>query len=205
MKLHFTYNLPDLAQSLSLAKQTAEHADVIGIGSLLLLAEGVRAVKEFKKAFPHKPLCAEAKITERADEAVMLLAQAGATHITVLAGAFYNSIKKAVETAHRLDVKVILDLLDAPSLGQTAMDAKSLGADILILHRSPGEEMSELDNEWQNVRDNSTLPVFITGKIDETTIAQIVALKPQGIIVSTLLAKSDNPAKTAAHLRSFLV
>ena len=50
IKLHFTYNIADLAQAIKIAEQTAEYADIIGVGSLLLFKEGVGAIKAFKNA-----------------------------------------------------------------------------------------------------------------------------------------------------------
>lgn len=209
MKLHFTYNTTDLNNALTLADQTAEYADSLGVGSLLLFKEGTRAIKEFKGRFPNKEIFAEAKITEKADEAVAMMAQSGANYISILAGTLNHTIKKAVATAKNFDTKIALDLLDAPSHGQSAMDAKSLGAHLLILHRPHGQEKesnseSDWPAVWYNVKDNTTLPIYITGKIDETNIQQTISLKPQGIMIGTALAKADNPAKMAHYFRSLM-
>jgi 3-hexulose-6-phosphate synthase/6-phospho-3-hexuloisomerase len=205
MKLHFTYNLPDLTQALTIAEQTAEFADILGIGSLLLFKEGVKAIKTFKATFPNKAIFAEAKITEKADDAIAMMAQAGASYVSVLAGTFHSSIKKAVSAAQGFDVQVALDLLDAQSLGQTALDAKTLGVHQLILHRPPRpEQIAELEAEWHNVRENTKLPIFITGKIDETNIQQVLTLKPQGIMIGAAITKASNPAKAAHFFRSIV-
>jgi len=205
MKLHFTYNFSDLAQAIKVAEQTAESADIIGIGSLLLFKEGVKAVKTFKASFPNKDLFVEAKVVEKADEAVTLFAQAGATYISVLAGTFNTSIKKAVATARRFDVKIALDLLDAPSLGQSAMDAKALGVDLLILHHAPHmEERSEIDSVWHNVRDNTNIAVFVTGKIDASNFQQVAALKPQGIMVGSPVTRAESPTIAAQSFRAMM-
>jgi len=205
MKLHITYDLSDLSQALKIAEQTAEFADIIGIGSLLIFKEGVKAIQTFKAAFPNKPLFAEVKISEKADEAIALIANAGASYITVLAGASHHTIKKAVDAAKGLDVKIALDLLGAPSIGQSALDAKTLGAHVLILHRPPTtDEETDLDAEFSNVRDNSQLPIFITGKIDESNIEKIRDLRPQGIMIGAAITKADNPAKAAYNFKMLL-
>ena len=202
MKLHFTYNLPDTAQALKLAEQTAECADVLGVGSLLLFKDGVKAIQAFKTAFPNKEIFAEANLVEKTDLAVALMAQAGASYISVLAGTFNQSIKKAVEAANRLDVKIALNLLDSPSIGQTAMDAKTLGVHLLIMHQAPSpEEREHMQEEWRNVRDNTKLPIFITGKIDQTNLTEIIDLKPQGIMIGAAVTKAENPSRAAHMLR----
>jgi 3-hexulose-6-phosphate synthase len=205
MKLHFTYNFSDLAQAIKIAEQTAEYADIIGVGSLLLFKEGTKAIKTFKAAFPNKDIFAETKIVEKADEAVTMMAQAGATYISVLAGTFNASLKKAVTTARRLEVKIALDLLDAPSMGQAAMDAKTLGADLLILHNAPHQDDTvDIDSVWHNVRDNTTVSIFVTGKIDLSNFQQVAALKPQGIMIGSPVTQAENPGQAAQLFRSMV-
>jgi 3-keto-L-gulonate-6-phosphate decarboxylase len=206
MKLHFTLNLPDMDQALTIAKQTAEYADILGVGSLLLYKEGIKAIQTFRATFPNKEIFAEARISERAEDAVSMMATAGANHISVLACAPQSTIKKAVEKAKDFDVKIALDLLGAPSLGQIAMDAKTLGITTLIVHRplTKQGDMAELDAEWHNVKENTKLPIFITGKIDESTIQHILSLKPSGIMIGTAITKADNPAKAAYFFKSLI-
>lgn len=205
MKLHITYDFSDLSHALKTAEQTAGVADIIGIGSLLIFKEGVKAVQSFKSAFPNKPLFVEIKISEKADEAVALMANAGANYITVLAGASVHTIKKAVDAAKNFDVKIALDLLSAPSLGQSAHDAKTLGAQLLVLHRCPGlDHENELEAEFREVRDNTQLPIFITGKIDESNIEKIKELNPQGVMIGASITKADNPSKAAHYFKTIV-
>lgn len=205
MKLHITYNFSDMAQAIKIAGQTAEFADILGVGSLLLLKEGVKAVKTFKASFPNKEIFVEAKICEKGDESITMLAQAGANYISILAGAYHNTIKKAINAAKNYDVKIALDLLDAPSIGQSAMDAKTLGAHMLILHRPASEdELAELESEWENVRENTNLPIFITGKINQENISTLLDLRPQGIMIGAAITKADSPAKSAHYFKSLM-
>ncbi len=205
MQLHITYNFADLNQALNVAQQTAEYADILGIGSLLLLKDGVKSIKAFKTAFPNKAIFAESRLSEKADQAVTMMAQAGANYVSVLACCFHSTIKKTVETAKSFDVKVALDLFNAPSTGQSAMDAKMLGVHLLLLHRLPhADESIEIEAEWHNVRDNSKLPIFITGKIDEENFTKIIALKPQGIMIGGAITQAENPAKAAHYFRSLM-
>ncbi len=206
MKLQISYNIPDLNQAIETAHQTAEFADIIGIGPLLLFKEGVRAVKLFKSTFPNKEIFVEAKIIEKAPDAVSMLAQAGASYISVLAGSLYSTIKKAVETAKLFDAKIGLDLLDAQSIGQSAHDAKIMGVDLLIMNRFPHklDEALEIESEWHSARENTNLPIFITGKIDKSNIQQIIDLKPQGIMVGSAITRASSPKQEAYYIKSLL-
>jgi len=205
MKLHISYNFADLAQAIDVAKQTSEFADILGIGSLLMFKEGINAIRTFKTTFPDKDIFVEAKIVEKATEAVTLFAQAGANYVSVLAGTYHSTIKKAVDTAKTFDMKVCLDLLDSHSPGQSVVDAKTQGVYGIIMHRGPSSDESfDLESEWPNVRDNTNLPVFIGGKIDESTFEQVIGLKPQGVIIGSAITKAGNPAKMAQYFKSLI-
>jgi 3-hexulose-6-phosphate synthase len=205
MKLHISYNIPDLAHALDIAQQTAAFADILGVGSLLLFKEGVNAIKTFKKTFPDKEIFAETRISEKAEESVTMFAQAGASYISVLAGSYHSTIKKAVDAAKKFDAKIALDLFNASSTGQSALDAKTLGIHLIILHRTLiTDESAEIESEWRNVKDNTKLPIFITGKIDQTNFQQILELKPQGISIGSAITQSENPAKMASFFKSLM-
>jgi 3-hexulose-6-phosphate synthase len=206
MKLQISYNFPDIQQAIEIAQQTAEFADIIGVGSLLLFKEGIKAIKLFKSTFPNKEIFAEAKIIEKAQDSVTMLAQAGARYISVLAGSPHNTIKKAVETAKLFDAKIALDLLDAHSIGQSAHDAKTIGIDMLIINRIPhipGTNL-EVESEWHSARENTALPIFITGKIDKSNIQQIIDLKPHGILIGSAITRANSPKQEAYNIKNLL-
>ena len=205
MKLHISYNFSDIAQALEIAEQTAPYADILGIGSLLLLKEGVKAIQIFRAAFPNKELFVESHLIEKGHDSVVMLAKAGANYISILAGAPLTTIKKAVETAKNFDVKIALDLLDSQSAGQSALDAKTMGVNLIVLQRAHAEDdAAEIENGWHNVKDNTKLPIFITGKVDESSIEEIMLLKPQGIMIGTAITKADNPAQKASYFKSLV-
>ncbi|MFA6263115.1 MAG: hypothetical protein WCW33_03640 [Candidatus Babeliales bacterium] len=205
MKMYFSYNLPDLSLALAIAAQTAEFSDILGVGSLLLFSDGIQAVKSFKAQFPTKDICVEARVSEKAREAITMMAQAGATYVSVLAGTWPATIKKATEIAHAYNIKIGLDLIDAPSGGQAALDAKAQGVDFLIMHRhSEITEDSDFETDWHNIRDNSDIPIFVTGSIDASHMQQIMDLKPQGIMIGSAITKSENPAHVARTLHALI-
>ncbi|MFA6527793.1 MAG: orotidine 5'-phosphate decarboxylase / HUMPS family protein [Candidatus Babeliales bacterium] len=198
MKLVISYNIPNLAKALELAQQTASYANIIGLGSALILKEGVHALTEFKTAFPSKELFVEAKIIEKAEECVTMFASAGASYLSLLAGAHTSVIKKAVTSAKNCGLKLALDLVDAPSMGQSALDAKMLGVNSIIAHRGQSqEEISYLENNWLSIAENTNLPLFISGKIDENSLQQVIDLKPFGIIIGSAIIKANNPVDKA--------
>jgi 3-hexulose-6-phosphate synthase len=199
MKLQIAFDLTDLDKALALAEATQSSSDIMEVGSLLISKQGVLAVERFKNSFPHKIIFADAKILDRSKDAVTLFAQAGADWITVMAGANKNTIHTACTTAHELGKKIVLDLLDASSLGQSALEAKSLGVDALIIHKTPEDDQVTFADRWEMVKGNTSLPIYILPWITRDTITDIRSLKPAGVIIGPAITQAQDPQQEAAY------
>lgn len=205
MKLQISYNFTQLTTALEVAKKTATYADIIEIGSSLLFAEGLRVVRAFQEQFPNKPICVDTKIIEAAQDVIKMGAYQGATYFTVLAGASSHVIKNSAMAAHGQRAMIMLDLIDAPSTGQSAMDASILEADYLLFHRTmPSLGIAELHDEWLQVKGNTTVPIFIAGKIDRASLIHFYNLKPAGMIIGNAITHADNPESEAQHFKSII-
>lgn len=203
MKLQISYNFDDLEHALEIAETTFNFADIIEVGSLLIFKEGINAIQVFKKNFPRKPLFANVKISENVQASVELVAGAGATMISILGGIPQNTVKKATEIAHKLDVKIVLDVFDMQTAGQVALDSKTLGIDAILLHQPPHPfDVTDFASHWQSVQANTELPLFITGNVDRSNINYIKNLKPACIAIGSGITKSDNPASEAQFFKS---
>lgn len=184
MKLQISFDLLDLDKSLALATDIQQHIDIIEVGSLLLYKYGEQAIEKFRETFPQKIILANVRIADRGKEAAKIALQAGADWVTVLAGTSRNVIHTVCTTAHDLGKKVMLDLIDASSLGQSALEAQSLGVDALIFPRPLDESPTLSLEQWDIVKGNTRLPIFISAPVTRETIATILPLKPNGIIIS---------------------
>lgn len=205
MKLQIAFDLTDLDQALTIASEVEEFADIFEIGSILIFKHGENAIKQFRAKFPSKTILADLKIIDRGKEAAQVAISAGADWVTVMAGTDRNVIHTVTSTAHEMGKKVMLDLLDASSLGQAALEAKSMGIDALIFHR-PADEDAQLTflDRWDMVRQNTQLPVFVSATIDHDNIHEIIAIKPSGIVISKSITHADNPKAEAQFYRNLL-
>lgn len=198
MKLQISFDLTDLQKAIDIALQVAPFATVLEIGSLLLYKHGTLSIETFRSHFPNATILVDAKISDRAKEAVKVLASAGADWITVMAGTTSNVIHSACTAAHELNKKIMLDLLDASSLGQSALEAKSLGVDALLFHTPHDEETSlTFLDKWDIVRGNTPLPIFVSGKISRDIIDKFLTIKPNGIVIGKSIIEAENPAQEA--------
>jgi 3-hexulose-6-phosphate synthase len=203
MKLQISFDIIDLDKALELAKQVAHHTDILEVGSLLLYTHGVEAIKKFRAAFPSVVLIADVKIVDRAKDTVAVMSKAGADWITVMAGTQKEIIHSACSTAHSMDTKVMIDLLDASSPGQSALEAKSFGGDALVFTSLVSDEDFHIFiDHWTMVKQNTTIPVYLSGRVTNQILANIEQINPDGLIVSI---SSEEQIKDIIALKERLV
>ncbi|UNE35419.1 orotidine 5'-phosphate decarboxylase [Vermiphilus pyriformis] len=205
MKLQIAFDITDLERALDIAHKVSEYTNIIEIGTPLLYTHGIKAVEKFRNAFPKKALLADTKIIDRSKETITAFAHAGADWMTVMAGTSKNVIHTACTVASSLNKKIMLDLLDAGSLGQSAMEAKNLGVDALLFHEPYDEQESLLLlDKWEMVRGNTTLPIFVSAKIKRETINSIISIHPDGIVIGRAIVEADNPVQEAEYFYNLI-
>jgi 3-hexulose-6-phosphate synthase/6-phospho-3-hexuloisomerase len=121
------------------ALQTAEMAlragvDWLEAGTPLIIAEGMHGVRALRQAFPDVPIVADLKTMDGGWLEAELMAQAGATHVVVMARAHVETIKVVVKAGKDLNVKVMGDNLGCPDMVEGAKLLEDLGCDYVIHH-----------------------------------------------------------------------
>lgn len=113
----------------------AEAVDVIEAGTLLICAEGVQAVGQLRRRYPHKPLVADFKIADAGRALGKLILQQGPDYLTVSCAAD-NGTKLAVkQEAEGCGAKVQLELYGHWDL-RDAAEWKGMGITQVIYHHS---------------------------------------------------------------------
>lgn len=200
MKLQISFDLIDLDKAIAIGSEVAQYADIIEVGTILIYHHGIAAVRRFKDAFPDKIIFADTKIVDRGKEVAELFADAGADWITVMAGTSHHVIHATTTVAHNANMKVMLDLIDSNTVGQSALEAKNLGADALLFHQpySETESLVFLD-KWDMIKGNTNLPIFVSAKINRDNVDKIIALRPDVIIVGLSITDAEDAAQEAQY------
>ncbi len=200
MKLQIAFDVLDLEKCLDIAKSVENYADSFEIRSSLLLKHGIYVIEKFKTTFPNKELFVETQIVSHAQDVVPMCLKAGADWISVMAGTTQEMIHGVSILASQQKNKfVTVDLLDASSIGQAAMHAKRLGADAILYHNiyDHQDEASFAMEEWDDLRGNTNLPIYITSNIDRNNINFIISLNPDVIVIGKTITTMINPAEEA--------
>lgn len=200
MKLQISFDFTNIGEALNVAREVVDLCDIIEIDTMLLQACGSEGVRAIREAFEKKTLLVDTKLVDCAESIIPVLAQAGADWITVLAGSSQEGIRAICKEAQKHNLKVLLDLIDASSKEQSALEAKSLGAHALLFHHPYDTDASLIFlDKWQMIKENASLPIFISAHINRTNFEQIVDLKPYGVIVGKSITKAENPALEAEY------
>ncbi len=201
MKLQIAFDIPDLEKCLSIAKQVEPYADRFEVCSILLYKYGVEAIQQFRKNFPEKEILAETQIVERGKDITNLCLDAGADWVTVMAGANKQVVHNVCSAAGSKR-KVMLDLSDTTLLGQACMDAQTLGVDGILFHKPQEQDVQPVVtiDQWEIVRGNTKLPIYIAANFNKETIQRVILLKPDGIVISSTITQHESPEQEAKYI-----
>jgi len=125
--------------SIDEALSTAEMAlragvDWLEAGTPLIIAEGMNGVRALRQRFPTVPIVADLKTMDGGYLEARLMAQAGATHVVVMAQAHEETIKCVLKAGRDFGVKVMGDNLACPDMVAAARILEELGCDYVIHH-----------------------------------------------------------------------
>ena len=125
--------------SIDEALETARIAVRAGVdwleaGTPLILAEGLRAVRELRRAFPDHPIVADLKTMDGGYLEAEMMARAGATHVVVMARAHPATIKQVVAAGRDFNLAVMGDDLGAEDKPAACRMMQALGVDYIIHH-----------------------------------------------------------------------
>lgn len=113
----------------------ADEVDIIEVGTILCVAEGVRAVRDLKALYPDRIVLADAKIADAGQILARMCFEAHADWITVICCADINTTKGALAVAKEFDGDVQIELTGFWTWEQ-ALEWRQTGVQQVVYHRS---------------------------------------------------------------------
>jgi len=128
-------DLRSIPEAIELARiAVAAGVDWLEAGTPLIISEGRHGVSALRNAFPTHPVVADLKAMDGGRSGVEMMAQAGATHIVVMARAHPETIKAAVQAGREQNVRIMGDTLASPDKVAAARLLEELGCDYVVHH-----------------------------------------------------------------------
>lgn len=205
-RLQLALDTLDLVSALAPLQQAAPFLDVIEVGTILCLAEGMHAVRIIRSLFPQKTILADVRIAEAGGLIAKLAFDAGANWVSVVSGATLNTVEAVVKEAEKREGEVQIELFDGWTL-EDARQWRSLGVRQVITHRSRDlEAKGELtwsERDFDEIRHLADMGfhVTVTGGIAMKDIPLFAGVPVFVFIVGRGIYKAQDPGIAAKSFR----
>ncbi len=206
-RLQIALDKTDLPSALSPLQKASPSIDIIECGTVLILAEGLRAVREIRALFPEKEILADIRIAEAGKLLSQMAFEAGASLVSVVAGASMTTVRQVCAVAAEHGGEVQVELADEWYDADRARQWREAGVAHVIVKRSRDREAAG-DLSWgpDDIARVDELAgmgftVTVTGGITAEDL-DVFAGHPVGIIIAgRSVAGSDDPLAAANELQ----
>ena len=206
-KLQLALDTLDLPSALGPLQKASPYLDVIEIGTILCLAEGMRAVRIIRSLFPEKILLADVRIAEAGGLISKMAFDAGANWVSVDSGATMTTVEVVAREAQKNKGEVQIELIDGWTMEQ-AREWRNLGIEQIITHRSRDSEAkgdltwSERDFNEIRMLAEMGFKVTVTGGVGLSDIPLFAGVPVYVFIVGRGIYKADHPEIAARSFRN---
>lgn len=207
LELQLALDLVNIPEAKALVKEVEAYIDIVEIGTPVVINEGLHAVKAIKEAFPNLKVLADLKIMDAGGYEVMKAVEAGADIVTVLGVAEDSTIRGAVEEAAKTNRKILVDMISVKNIEERAKELDALGVDYICVH-SGYDTQAEGKNSFEELtaikRVVKNAKTAIAGGIKLSTLPEVIAAKPDLIIVGGGITGHDNIQTAASQMRQLI-
>lgn len=205
-------NIDEALETATIAVEAG--VDWIEVGTPLVLAEGLHAVRSLRREFPDHPIIVDLKTMDGGYLEAEMMADAGADAVIVMGRAHDATIERVVEAGKDFNMLVMGDDLGARDYVEEARRLESLGVGMLIHHigydhrnKHRDEHLSPL-TALESIVCETTLPVQAVGGLsidDAATCVQagapIVVFGAPLVIDGEAFTASENSEALLQTLR----
>lgn len=193
----------DLKRAIKCAKEAASSVDWIEIGTPLIKAEGMNAVREACRLFPKHQIVADMKTMDAGRTEVEMAAKAGAGIVEILGAASKSTIIECIKAGKNYGTKILVDMIEVQNIEEKIKTAESAGADYIGIHTPIDSQMrgEKPFEKLKKIRQLSKLPLAAAGGINSETAADAIRAGAGIIIVGGAITKSVDPGLAAKKIR----
>ena len=205
IKLQVALDFLELDRAMNIAQlAVAGGADYIEAGTPLIKSEGLDAVRQLRKLFPHNKIVADMKTMDAGRIETEAAAKAGADFITVSATASISTIEECVESAKHYGIKIIVDLLGVKDINQFVEISDDLGLDCLNVHCPIDAQMTGDDplKTLKSIRSLTDLPISVAGGLNSESAAHAAEAGADIVIIGGAITKAHDPKRATEEIRT---
>lgn len=133
--VQLSLDLIDLHEALDTAEIALRAGvDWLEVGTPLIIAEGMRGVRELRSRYPNVPIVADLKIMDGGWLEAEMAAKAGASMVVVMGQAHEETVELVVKAGRDFGAKVMGDNMAMPDPIEGARRLEQLGCDYIVHH-----------------------------------------------------------------------
>jgi 3-hexulose-6-phosphate synthase/6-phospho-3-hexuloisomerase len=180
--------------------------DWLEVGTPLIKSEGLEAVRELRRQFPHISIVADMKIMDAGRIEVESAAKAGANIVDVLGAASDATIRECIQAGKNYGAKIVADLIAVNDPVSRGRKIEEFGADYITVHCSIDEQMEGKDPfaVLRKLTEAVSLPVGVAGGVNSETAASAIEAGASIIIVGGAITKAIDPREAAATIKQVM-
>ena len=204
--LQLALDTRDLPTALAPLQAAAPHIDIIEVGTILCLAEGMGAVRIIRSLFPYKTILADVRIAEAGGIIAKMAFEAGADWVSVVSGAAPSTAEVVYDVARQHGGDVQIELSDGWTWEQAAR-WREIGIDQAIIHRSRDAEaqgqLAWARADLDNIRRLADMGyrVTVAGSVKAADIPAFSGIPVFIFIAGRAIRNAPDPARAAANFQ----
>jgi len=202
--LQLALDFVDLHRALGVAREAVRGGvDWLEVGTPLLKAEGLEAVRTLRAEFAGLTIVCDTKTMDAGRVEMESAAKAGANLATVLGAAPDATVRECIEAGRNYGIRVAVDLVNVPDPVARARQAAEWGAALVGVHCPIDRQMEGEDpfDVLRAVAGAVEIPVSVAGGIHSETAARAVAAGASVVVVGGAICKASDAEEAARQIR----
>ena len=206
MRLQLALDMLSSEIALAISQAVEPYVDIIEIGTPLLKHEGIGVLRLLRKNFPDKTLLVDLKTMDVGQYEADFAFDAGADIVTVLGVADDATIAGAVASAEAHGKSVVVDIINVTNKPERARQIQDLGAHYIGIHSGIDQQMRGHSPliDLRAVMNSVNIGVLVAGGIRLETLGEVLAMKPNIVVVGGAITSAANPAFIARTMKEHI-
>lgn len=134
-KVQISIDTENMEEAMKIAEASVKAgADILEVGTPLLLGEGVHAIRAMREKYPDMEIVADVKIMDAGYAEAKMCHEAGADYVCVMGVSHSATVAGCVQAGKETGIKVMADIMLMEDKVKAAKEMEAIGADYICLH-----------------------------------------------------------------------
>lgn len=204
--LQVAMDTKDLNSALKTIRLVYDVVDIIEVGTILCLAEGLKAVSTIRTLYPDKLILADVRIAEAGAIIAKMVFDAQANWVSMLSSASLSTMEVVAKEAFSRGGDVQVELQDEWTL-EKAKQWLNLGIRQVTIHRSRDAETKNPNWDEKSIRTIRELidlgfKVSVTGNLSAADISTFKGIQVYAFVAGRAIREAKDPRAAAEEFNT---